>query len=227
MKNIKQTWFTASLVVFALSPRNLYAEGTPADSQLQENINTITNYYETVQEKASSPSPITTSKKPSLSVKKDKNTKVVNGEFDRDKFIPNTRTTQQSPIRAGANYRASAYTLAGRDPFAITPVMLENVDFKLKQDVEFTPIAGDFKIPKMHLKGIITGREDNDDPKKMAALLEIYGLGVFVVHEGDTVGLHGIGNGRDVIQIESISRLSLIVRSGSYGGAAQKRIVVR
>lgn len=133
---------------------------------------------------------------------------------------PNSHQAQ--PINTGNSLRSAAFTPAGRDPFAVTTAMLSNEGQQLKADIDFVPLQGNLKIPNMRLKGIITGKGN----KEMAALLEVDGLGVFVVREGDTVGLHGIGNGRDVIQIESISRLSLIVKSGSYGGS-QKRFVVR
>ncbi len=217
MKNINNRSLTALMFVFSLSTNNVFAEVEPVKQQIQEHIGTITNYYQTVREKAFGEIPKNNEEK----------RQERHRDIARDPFASSVRSAQQSPIRAGANYRASAYTLAGRDPFAVTPIMLENENFTLKQEIEFTPLTGDFKIPKMYLKGIITGREDDNNPRKMAALLEIDGLGVFVVHEGDTVGLHGIGNGRDVIKIESISRLSLVVQSGTYGGTAQKRIVVR
>lgn len=131
---------------------------------------------------------------------------------------------QALPISTQNNRDYSAFTVIGRDPFAVTPQMLDNENFKLKQDIDFVPITGDLKLPKMRLKGVITGVDENDP---LTALLEIDGLGVFVVREGDTVGLNGIGNGRDVILIESISRLSLVVRTGLYGGVSEQRFVIR
>ncbi|OUS30925.1 hypothetical protein A9Q99_05305 [Gammaproteobacteria bacterium 45_16_T64] len=202
----------STLVFFGAFSLSAHAELAPP--QLQEQVGTIKDYYQTVRDKAAN----NTTSKP---------IKRVESKFGSSAIPTRAATQPQNPIRAGDNYRAAAYTLAGRDPFSVTPIMLENENYTLKKDVEFTPLAGDFKIPNMYLKGIITGKEEDKNKGKMAALLEIEGLGVFVVREGDTVGLHGIGNGRDVIQIESISRLSLIVRSGSFGGTAQKRIVVQ
>lgn len=111
-----------------------------------------------------------------------------------------------------------------RDPFAITPQMIDNENFQVKRPVEFVPLTGNIKLPKMNLRGVIT---NNDSNQALTALLEIEGLGVFVVREGDTVGLSTFGNGQDVILIESINRLSLVIRTGSYGGVSDQRFVVR
>lgn len=181
------------------------------DSTVQEHLDTITDYYQTVrnqlpgsdQQPAATPASTT--------------------EATTEATTADVVPEQVTPISTGANSQVAAYTPAGRDPFAVTPVMLENENYALKQAVNFTPLDGNINIPNMKLKGIITGGGEG----KMAALLEIEGMGVFVVREGDNVGLYGIGNNRDVIQIESISRLSLIVRTGTIGGAANKRFVVR
>ena len=202
-------------------------------SATQKDIDTIQNYYQAIQDypptsrQQAQKSPQQTSEKvdtpskPALSQRQG---------FKQMAFPPQLneqaapiKTTGSHPINYGDNHKAAAFTLAGRDPFALTPNMLDNENFSLRKNIEFTPLGKDYQIPKMRLKGII------NDPKqeKMAALLEIEGLGVFVVREGDNVGLHGIGNGRDVIQIEQISRLSLTVLTGTYSGTEQKRFVIR
>jgi Tfp pilus assembly protein PilP len=71
-------------------------------------------------------------------------------------------------------------------------------------------------IPKMKLKGHIQANG------KVVALLEIQGGGVHIVREGDTVGLHDLGYD-SVIRIREISRLHLVIESGSLG----KVIIVR
>jgi hypothetical protein len=52
--------------------------------------------------------------------------------------------------------------------------------------------------------------------KKMA-LLEVMGLGTFVVKEGDKVGLQQVGSSGAVLHILEINELNLIVETGSYG----------
>jgi hypothetical protein len=213
------------------------AETTVAvDPVTQKHIETIQTYYQTVQDQLPNRAPNTPHKQPvipSTPPQSPDATKTIKEPVQpiesaesktliEPTFIPSI-FEQNNPVSSGANINAAAYTPAGRDPFAVTPVMLENENYTLRQSIEFTPLDGNFKVPNMRLKGIINDKENN----QIAALLEIDGLGVFVVREGDTVGLHSIGNGRDVIQIESISRLSLIVQAGSYGGTTQKRFVVR
>lgn len=178
------------------------SHGQLIDATVQEQLDTIARYYEIVQEQLPNPG---------------------REQESNLEFVPDLLPIQPNAINSSVVSSAAAYTPAGRDPFAITPIMLQNENFSLRQPVNFTPLDGNIKIPNLYLKGIITG----NGGEEMSALLEIEGMGVFVVHEGDSVGLYGLGNNRDVIQIESISRLSLIVRTGTIGGNANKRFVVR
>lgn len=186
------------------------------DTDTQKNIDTLHNYYDVVQQRlhgsatterrATAASPARTPSAPAAQYP-DNN--------------PPEHNRQALP--AASQQRSVAYGLAGRDPFAITPVMTENRQNASGQGVGFVPLSGNVRIPNMRLKGIITG----SGQQPLTALLEIDGLGVFVVREGDTVGLQGVGNTGDVILVESISRLSLVVRTGSYGGVSDKRYVIR
>jgi hypothetical protein len=221
MRNAVERWLSARfgmqgmgltvLTVGCLCPTIVPAQGLDPDTQ--RHVETLQNYYQTVQDKlrpGAPPAAPATVQQPAATPA----TEATMSELP----------TLSSPVSSTRGGTAAAYTPAGRDPFAVTPAMLDNEHFTLKKEIDFIPLQGDFKIPSMRLKGVITGETAN---QPLAALLKIDGLGVFVVREGDSVGLQGIGNGRDVILIESISRLSLVVRTGSYGGASEKRFVVR
>lgn len=221
MKSIQQNthfrWHKSAPVLLGLLALSLPCQAQPEiNANTQKNVEKIQDYYDNVQQKLNNAGaqaanrPVKT--QPPGQIKPP---------------IPASIAAESllaAPISGASDNPAAAYTPAGRDPFAVTPIMLENEHFTLKQEIDFTPMQGDFKVPSMRLKGVITGAKKNDS---LAALLEIDGLGVFVVREGDSVGLQGIGNGRDVIMIESISRLSLVVRTGAYGGTSEKRFVVR
>lgn len=212
----------------ALWTCTLTGQAQEVDADTKRNVEILQNYYQRVQDKMGSntESPVPTHPADVLPS--------VPGASAPRLAKPDTTLAKSdtmmderllaAPISGDSRNLAAAYTHAGRDPFAVTPVMLENENSQLKKEIDFIPLQGDFKIPSMRLKGVITGAKEND---ALTALLEIDGLGTFVVREGDSVGLQGIGNGRDVILIESISRLSLVVRTGSYGGVSEKRFVVR
>lgn len=124
--------------------------------------------------------------------------------------------TTLSSISSGAQASNRAYTAAGRDPFSVTNAMLQ-LNTKSGSSIEFTQIE-DIKVPSMRLRGLI----ENDSENKMAALLEVSGLGTFVVREGDTIGLSGMGK-NNVLFIEKVTNLSLVVKAGHVG----QRFIVR
>lgn len=212
------SFLCVSFLSASISP--LAADNQGISANAQKNIDTLNNYYGEVQKRARLGSATNQANRSANFANSEAN----NRSTPRQKsaFVPDN-TRYAAPI-SGANRQSAAYTPAGRDPFAVTSIMLDNETFTLKKEIDFTPLQGDFKIPNMRLKGVITGSGKSD---ALTALLEIEGLGVFVVREGDTVGLQGVGNGRDVIQIESVNRLSLVVRTGSYGGQSDRRFVVR
>ena len=109
----------------------------------------------------------------------------------------------------------------GRDPFSPTRKLvsrtvkpaLNNAFSETLFEPEERPAA----IPKMRLRGHLRGKEG-----EVVALLEIQGGSVHIVREGDTVGLYDIGYDA-VIRIKEISRLHLVIETGTYG----KLIIVR
>lgn len=101
-----------------------------------------------------------------------------------------------------------------RDPFAATPKLTreKKIETSRKEGHPmFVPGNGPANMPKLRLRGHLQGRDN-----KVVALLEIQGGGVYIVREGDTIGLHEFGY-NSVIQIKKISRLHLVVESGQLG----------
>ena len=100
-------------------------------------------------------------------------------------------------------------TKGPRNPFAPTNklLMLKNqpaAAASLVAASEFTPMKQAEKMPKLKLRGHLQG-EDGE----VLALLELVGGDVYIVREGDTVGLHDFGID-SVIRVHKISRLHLV-----------------
>lgn len=100
-----------------------------------------------------------------------------------------------------------------RNPFSPTRELIQE---RLKPTVStktqtFTPQVTTKELPKMFLRGHLTG--PNGD---MVALLQIDEGEVYIVREGDTIGLHDFGFDT-VLRIQKISRLHLVVESGTLG----------
>lgn len=66
-------------------------------------------------------------------------------------------------------------------------------------------------LPTMSFRGVMHSK------KQKMALLEVHGLGTFVVKEGDKVGLQQVVSSGAVLHILEINDLNLIVETGSYG----------
>lgn len=66
-------------------------------------------------------------------------------------------------------------------------------------------------LPAMSFKGVIESKGAK------LALLEITGLGTFVVKKGDQVGLQQVVSSGAVLHILEINDLNLVVETGSYG----------
>jgi hypothetical protein len=103
--------------------------------------------------------------------------------------------------------------LQQRDPFSETPELIQE-KFKptiRKKKQVFTPQTETTKLPKMFLRGHLTGPGG-----EVVALLQIDDGEVHIVREDDTIGLHDFGVDT-VLRIKKISRLHLVVESGSLG----------
>ncbi len=120
----------------------------------------------------------------------------------------------------------------GRDPFAIT-ARLQRVSTGGIEGVQFVPkpeTVSATDLPKMRLRGLIrtaaksapasvslaSAGGKSPKPRLKAALLEIDGAGVYVVREGDTVGLHRLGK-TSVLKIVGVTELSVVVEIGTLG----------
>jgi len=109
-----------------------------------------------------------------------------------------------------------------RNPFAPSARMLLLKDqptaaASMAAESEFTPVKQPEKMPKMRLRGHLQGQNG-----EVVALLELVGGDVYIVREGDTVGLHDFGID-SVVRVQKISRLHLVVESGSLN----QKIIVR
>jgi hypothetical protein len=108
-----------------------------------------------------------------------------------------------------------------RDPFAasagMAPARAESGARRTGAGFGFRPGESVGGIPRMSLRGHVRSHDG-----ETVALLEIQGGGVYIVREGDAVGLHDLGYD-SVIRIREISRLHLVIESGSLG----RVIVVR
>lgn len=98
-----------------------------------------------------------------------------------------------------------------RDPFTTSDKMYGEVGIQSAQRANaqngFIPGYGMQNVPKMRLKGFVTNRA------KKTALLEIDGAGVYMVSQGDEVGLHSIGQ-NTVLKIIEVGSNGVKVQSG-------------
>jgi len=109
-----------------------------------------------------------------------------------------------------------------RNPFAPSARLLllkdqPNAAAALVAQSEFTPVKQPDKVPTMRLRGHLQGKDG-----EVLALLELVGGDVYIVREGDTVGLHDFAID-SVIRVQKIDRLHLVVEYGSLN----QRIIVR
>jgi hypothetical protein len=115
---------------------------------------------------------------------------------------------------AGNGYGATAQQVATpvRDPFTTSDRMYGEVGNQSAQragnGMGFVPGYGAQTAPKMRLKGFVTKGN-----KKAAALLEVEGAGVYLVSEGDEIGLQALGQ-NSVLKIIKVDVNGVRVQSG-------------
>lgn len=99
-----------------------------------------------------------------------------------------------------------------RDPFTTSDKMYGEVGIQSAQKANaqqgFIPGYGAQSVPKMRVKGFV-----NKGTKKSVALLEIEGAGVYLVSEGEEIGLQALGQ-NTVIKILKVDSNSVKVQSG-------------
>ncbi|MEQ1638607.1 MAG: hypothetical protein ABL903_18235 [Methylococcales bacterium] len=109
-------------------------------------------------------------------------------------------------------YGGSGNNVLARDPFTTSDKMYSEVGIqsakKATSQQGFVPGYAPQAIPKMRLKGFVT-KSNN----KSAALLEIDGVGIFLVSAGEEIGLHAIGQ-NSVIKIIDVGTNGIKVQSG-------------
>lgn len=102
-----------------------------------------------------------------------------------------------------------------RDPFTPSPLMYQIRGTEIhsySQAGAFSPNdAVSLSIPDMRLRGFVA-----DDDKKMLALLEVVGRGVYMVREGDEININP-RRPSEAIRITSITRLGITVETGTIG----------
>lgn len=106
-----------------------------------------------------------------------------------------------------------------RDPFALTNRLIrqdtspkqKNVNTEQDRAYSFTRLKTGVKVPKLTLRGLILKSK-----KEKAAVLEVEGMGTYVVREGDTISIPD-GGFNNVIKVTQIDRLSLLIEVGKLG----------
>lgn len=98
-----------------------------------------------------------------------------------------------------------------RDPFTTSETMYREMG---QQSVSgagrgFVPALGMDNVPKMKLKGIFSSNRK----QPATALLEVEGAGVFLVRNGDEIGLQAIGRNQ-VLKVIKVDALKVEVQAG-------------
>ncbi len=110
----------------------------------------------------------------------------------------------QPPAPAG---NRPGYIGNERNPFALTPLILERG--RQGQAVTGFQPAESVRVPNLRLRGIVVGRDG-----RKAALLEVQGMGTFVVREGDRIGLRP-AHANAAIRVIRIDRMQVEVEAGA------------
>ncbi|WP_349432624.1 hypothetical protein Q9L42_008495 [Methylomarinum sp. Ch1-1] len=101
-----------------------------------------------------------------------------------------------------------------RDPFTPSRQMYEIVGTQsgmARGAYGFVPSLEAERIPQMKLRGLI-----NPDDKEFIALLEVKGVGTFMVREGDEFNIDP-SQPKNAVRIGKITRLSVTVETGMLG----------
>ncbi|MDZ7753593.1 MAG: hypothetical protein U5S82_18600 [Gammaproteobacteria bacterium] len=178
--------------------------GLLQDKSLLESLQTIDGYYSQVREKLGDPGTDTAPPVPDEHPAKDTPAGVTLAPPRRD-FDSVFRTRPMEGRRDG-------YREGRRNPFAPTSLILAAIERRggSAANLALQPARQAIAIPRMHLRGLV------NDGTDLAALLEIENAGIYIVREGDTVGLYEMGSNA-VIRVREINRLNLVVEAGSLG----------
>lgn len=198
------------------------AQNALEDKSLLKSLNDIGNYYRSVQDKlgtnrSSTPGAGATDALGNPLPAPQGSTVPSSGGVVLD---PADRIPQR-PIRDSVDEAFRSLTLdrnrdgyrqGRRNPFAPTGRIISSVKNGggSAANLALQPIQKASSIPRMHLRGLVS------DESGQAALLEIGGAGVYLVREGDTVGLYETGSNA-VVRVREINRLNMVVEAGSLG----------
>ena len=208
LKRLPGSYYSGILLALCQLPVLAMEPQPEVPESLREQVKEITDYYQSVQQHTGNSLPHTHAAA---------NSGAVREPAQRSAAVQLTGQSRVQPSFSSANqFQGRAFSSQGRDPFAVTYMMLQ-LQGKPVSDVNFTQIEN-VAVPTMRLRGLI----DNSKEQQLAALMEVDGLGVFVVREGDTIGLQGVGS-NSVLRIVQISNLSLVVEAGHVG----QRFIVR
>jgi hypothetical protein len=97
-----------------------------------------------------------------------------------------------------------------RDPFSPTPAILQAVK-RYGNATGFVPTQGPQSIPSINLRGYLYSSDATP-----GALLEVNGVGTYLVHVGDTISLQRQG-GETVLKVREINKLNVLVEVGTLG----------
>jgi len=100
--------------------------------------------------------------------------------------------------------------LTGRDPFAVSELMLTEAQ-RQGTGPQFFPSQDPEAVPVLRLKAFIEGHEEQP-----IALLEVQGHGVYLVRSGDVISLQS-GGRNTVLKVQEITNLSVLVQIGTLG----------
>jgi hypothetical protein len=118
------------------------------------------------------------------------------------------------PPAAHPNQSAYSAQQWVRDPFTPSALMYKTVGAQsgmAGNAYGFVPSSENASIPDMKLRGLL-----NQDKDNYIALLEVAGIGTFMVQEGDEFNIDP-SQPQNAIRVDKITRLSVTVETGMLG----------
>ena len=127
-------------------------------------------------------------------------------------LISNVQAADAFSGHYGGNGQGKSNGVRQRDPFTTSDKIYDELGIQSAQKSSnahgFILGYGNQTVPKMKVKGFV-----NRGAKKSTALLDIEGAGIFLVSEGDEIGLQALGQ-NTVLKIFKLDSNSVKVQSG-------------
>lgn len=120
----------------------------------------------------------------------------------------------ETPLPSQASAPPQLNQQRGRDPFTPSTLMYESVGAQSANGggaYGFMPSGDGMHVPSMKLRGLL-----NQSGSDFIALLEVAGVGTFMVREGDEFNIDP-SQPKNAIRIDKITRLSVTVETGMLG----------